>query len=33
MERLKQVIEYLKDKYNNTKILDRYLLKQVIELF
>lgn len=33
MERLKQVIAYLKDKYNNTKILDRYLLKQVIELF
>jgi len=30
---LKRSIEFLKDKYHNTKILDRYLLKQVIEMF
>lgn len=29
----KRSYEYLKEKYNNTKILDRYLLKQVIEMF
>ena len=29
----KRSCEYLKEKYNNTKILDRYLLKQVIEMF
>ncbi len=26
-------LEFAKDKYNNTKILDRYILKQVIEMF
>lgn len=26
-------LEFAKEKYNNTKILDRYILKQVIELF
>lgn len=30
---LKRSYEYLKEKYNSTKILDRYLLKQVIEMF
>lgn len=30
---LKRSYEYLKDKYYNIKILDRYLLKQVIEMF
>ena len=29
----KKIATYLKDKYNNTKILDKYILKQVIELF
>ncbi|MBQ8458799.1 LptF/LptG family permease [bacterium] len=27
------IAEYAKDKYNNTKILDKYILKQVIEIF
>lgn len=26
-------LEFVKEKYNNTKILDRYILKQVIEMF
>lgn len=29
----KSLIEKIKDKYNNTKILDKYILKQVIQLF
>lgn len=29
----KKFLEFAKDKYNNTKILDRYILKQVIEMF
>lgn len=29
----KRFIEDIKQKYNNTKILDRYILKQVIEMF
>lgn len=30
---LKTLIENIKEKYNNTKILDKYILKQVISLF
>lgn len=30
---LKTLIENIKEKYNNTKILDKYILKQVIEMF
>ncbi len=29
----KKAFNYLKDKYNNTKILDKYILRQVIEMF
>jgi len=29
----KDTFNYLKDKYNNTKILDKYILRQVIEMF
>ena len=30
---LNKFLEFAKEKYNNTKILDRYILKQVIEMF
>ena len=30
---LKTLTENIKEKYNNTKILDKYILKQVISLF
>ncbi len=30
---LKRIVESIKDKYNNIKILDKYILKQVIEMF
>lgn len=29
----KKALEYVSEKYNNTKILDRYILKQVVEMF
>ena len=28
-----RIIESIKDKYSNLKILDKYILKQVIEMF
>ena len=30
---LKTLTENIKEKYNNTKILDKYILKQVITMF
>ena len=28
-----KILEYLKDKYYRTKVLDRYILKQIIMMF
>lgn len=33
MLKFNRILEVIKDKYNNTKILDKYILKQVIEMF
>lgn len=32
-QKLKDILASIEEKYNNTKILDKYILKQVIELF